>query len=248
MRFYLAFLTCLFFSCTTPPLRPELKQESGIKSFLYEDAQGKFLLKREVKKEKGRLITRSRLFSWEVQDKELETTVSVYKIGRVSKSLALRPEASQFKVWFDKEAFTSQMEILSAKRMIAAKLNSPEKKWNGVQESKIPKGRFFCFFSSLPECLKMQNILFQAREKKVIIHLIWDNYPYNREQFTDIPLTMVSEAIFSYSDKVDETLRFELDIGNQIIFYHFDREFEFVKMFWISQGLSVEEISKRGTQ
>ena len=88
----------------------------------------------------------------------------------------------------------------------------------------------------------MQNILLKARKDKVLLYIIWDGYPFNSEQYEGVEDVLISQASFYYSQKQRDSLRFELDIGNQIIFYHFDKNLQFEKMFWVSQGISLTKI------
>ena len=118
------------------------------------------------------------------------------------------------------------------------KITRPDQE-NSDVDFNLEKGRYYCFFSQLAECIEMQNILLEARNKRLFIYIVWDNYPFNSEQYEKIPTDVVSKAQFSYFKKDKDNLIFELDLGNQIILMHFDRQLKFEKMFWIAQGISI---------
>jgi hypothetical protein len=240
MRFL---ILCLLIGCATRE-RPINSNDkiSGSRTYTYQDFSGEYLLTREIRKNKNKLITRAKLIS--KSGKELESQVSVSKIGFVknikNKNISsLLPSISQFRVWFDKKEYFSQTKILRQEEMLEVTTKSPEEKWNSVKKHKIPKGKYFCYFSQLPECLKLQNLLLQAARKTIKVFVIWDNFPYHNEQFEGLGTEPISVASLSLTSHSKTEFKYTLDIGNQIIFYHFNRKLQFEKLFWVSQGLSI---------
>ena len=235
----------LLLSCAGGVANQRTVLSSSSNKFILTDASGKFNVERQIKVTGNKVLTRSILSNWKNSGEILEKSVTVSKSGRLrSGEYSLLPEASQFSVWFDKDRYFSQIKIDRKKRQLEILKKSPEKKWNGKEAVKAPSGKYFCFFSSLPECVISLNLLIKSRKGKIPIYLIWDSYPYYKEQYQGITGEVLSLAQFSFANMVEESLRFELDIGNQIIFYHFDKELKFEKMFWVSQGISLERINK----
>ena len=236
-------ILCLLFSCASRDRLMQTKDNlSGSRIYIYQDFSGQYLLSREVKISNSKLITRAKLLS--KSGKELESQVSVSQLGSVKNSknkniTSLLPQISQFRVWFDKKEYFSQTKVLRKEKSLEVTTRSPEEKWNFVKNHKIPKGKYFCYFSQLPECLKLQNLLLLAAKVKVQLFVIWDNYPYHNEQYEGLGPDPISIASLSLTSHSKTEFKYTLDIGNQIIFYHFDRELEFEKMFWVSQGISI---------
>lgn len=233
----------LMASCASRvPLTESSNDMEGVEVFSYQDFSGQYLMKREIKQQGNKLITRAKLISQ--SGKELESQVSVSAIGSVNgskgkKIVSLLPQISQFRVWFDKKEYFSQGKILRKEKKLEVTTKSPEKKWNNIQKYSIPKGSYFCYFSQLPECIKLQNLLLKAARKSVQLFVIWDNFPYHSEQYEGLGPDPISRASLSLSDHNKKEFKYTLDIGNQIIFYHFNRKLDFVKMFWVSQGVSI---------
>ncbi len=243
----IGFLLFFLISCSGTDMISKSEKRSKTHLFDYKDFSGNYTLRREVKYQNKRLVTRAKLLS--KNGKELESQVSVSKIGTVSSSknkniVSLLPQISQFRVWFNKKEYFSQLRILRKKRKIEITTKSPEEKWNSVKNYGIPKGNYFCYFSQLPECLKAQNLLLQAARKSLLLFVIWDNFPYHNEQYEGLGSEPILSANLSLSKHSKTEFKYALDIGNQVIFYHFDRDLDFTKMFWVSQGVSVVKRAK----
>jgi hypothetical protein len=236
MKFYLALVGLILVSCSTPKSIPE---KSKITEFLLTDATGSYKVTREFKTVSNKIITRVKLYGSQSSD-ELESTISVSSLGYSKKNnekqILLRPDAAQFKVWYNKEQYSSSISI-KGRRLISKKLK-PDSSKATLNTYDIPKGRYYCFFNQFAECAKAQNLLLKAKNKKVSIYIIWDNYPYHTDQYEGVSPSPFVLADFLLSDSTKDELKFSLDLGNQIIFYHYDKKLNFVKMFWVSQGIS----------
>ena len=234
----LLILITLFTSCA---LNLQTKKNQGMNSsiqeFRYTDFSGIYNLKREVKLDKGKLITRVKLFSG---SDELESTVSVSKFGSSSKSSNkyLLPSISQFKVWFNKKEYFSQIKIDRKTRKLEVLMKSPDEKWQGKKEFDLPKTSYICFFSQIPECLKSQELLLKAARGDLGLYIIWDNYPYQLEQFNEVPSAPFFYATVKLDGYEKNIVKYTLDIGNQIVSFHFDKNLKYTRMFWVSQGIS----------
>lgn len=231
-------------SCSSSQLTESVPLNIGTTSFILNDQNGSYILKREVRTTKNLLITRTKIYNPNTSSEPLETSVTVSKAGKLKKKgeIALLPHESQFKVWLEKQKFTSRLKTDSAQRKFVVQTKSPEKSFNGVKEFNIPKARYFCFFSQLPDCLAYQNLLLKARSGKIPIYIIWDAFPFHAEQYDGLKRELVSLASFYFVQKDRDSLKFELDLGNQIVIYHFDKKLKFEKLFWIAQGITLSRM------
>ncbi len=216
--------------------------------FSYTDASGSYVQRRDSLLSGNKYVSRIKLLSSK-DSTELESSVVVSRLGRLKNSKsrfdnALLPEISQFKVWFKKEEYFSQLKINKNDRTLTVIAKSPEKKYNFTNKYKLPKARYFCFFSQIPECIKLQGLLVEAAKRNVEIFVIWDNFPYYNEQYEGLPKEPYTKAVLSVSSHNKNEVRYDLDLGNQIIFYHFNKELKFIKMIWVSQGISSINTSK----
>jgi hypothetical protein len=211
----------------------------------YNDQSGNYNLKREIKYQKGKLVTRVKLFSTQ-STKELESIIAVSSIGRLQKAVALLPEISQFRVWFDQKEHFSQIKLNRKTQSLDIISKAPVTKWNFERQYKLPKGKYYCFFSQLPECLKEQNLLAKtAGNKKVQVFVIWDNFPYHNEQYEGLGEEPFVRATLTLEGHDKNMLKFGLDLGNQSIYLHFNQKIEFVAYYWISQGISAVSSVKK---
>lgn len=210
------------------------------------DPNGTYIVKREVKLRDGKLITRLRYFAKDGVT-PLENTVAISRVGtlRSTKELAVLPEAFQYKVWFEKEEYFSQGKLNPRKRSMGITVSSPKPQWSGVKDFTLPKARYICFFSQLPDCLKIQRLLIKSARQAVNLYVIWDNFPYHKELYADVGDDLVTMASLKVSGQEKEEFKFSLDIGSQILFYHYDKNLNFTKMFWVAQGISMINIEGR---
>ena len=67
----------------------------------------------------------------------------------------------------------------------------------------------------------------------------FDGFPYYSEQLQNLSGQLYTLASVYYDGEFDKTYRFGVNVENQIIFYHFNYELEFERMFWISQNITM---------
>lgn len=240
-------LFCLvLIACATSENNQSVPLTLGTTSFVLNDQNGSYILKREVKTSQNKLITRTKIFSPNTTAKPLETAVTVSKIGKSKKrkEAALLPTESQFMVWLEKQKYMTRLKTDVASRKFVVDTKSPEKSMNGIKEFDIPRARYFCFFSQLPDCLAAQNLLLKARKSRVPIYIVWDSFPFHAEQYDGLTKDLITLASFYYVQKDRDSLKFELDLGNQIVIYHFDKQLKFEKLFWIAQGITMTRMSR----
>ena len=125
------FIFFLLIGCSSRGLvtdSPELQKRNESILFEYSDNTGEYLAKREIKIVKNKLVSRVTILSRDGLQ-ELETQVSMSKLGTLKNSkdntLAILPEASQFKVWFNKELYSSNMRFNPTSKTITTIAKSP---------------------------------------------------------------------------------------------------------------------------
>lgn len=237
----------LIMSCSLQGLNEnqELEVQQSVEFFDYTDQTGQYRLKREIKLQKKKLVSRVKVFSLD-STKELEGTVSVSKLGsRASGNQivpSILPEISQFKVWYDKKEHFSQLKVVKETRTLEVLARGPNK---NIQKSfKLPQARYLCFFSQLPECLKRQNLLYLAAKKSLQIFILWESYPYHVEQLEGVEDMPYVGGMLSLDEHDKDNYRFSLDLGNQILFLQYNNKLAFKGYHWVSQGISAVIIDK----
>jgi len=215
-------------------------------TFNYVDKSGKYLLRQVVtKNEKNDLVFKKSL---EIPHKEkdhiLEQVVSVSELGFVKKTQILRPLQSQYNVWFNGKKFSSEMKIDAKKKAVILKINDPEKKSENTQTIIFPRTKLHtCFFSQILECMKVTGYVdrsLKINQAAMKLQIIWDGYPFFNETLSDFPVELFSTASFSFDGKLaDDQLRFNLETSGQSIFYIMNRKLELLKVFWVTQGISM---------
>jgi hypothetical protein len=214
--------------------------------FKLTDKAGEFVVYRENGRSQKRFVSKRQVLPFDDdKSKVLEQGIAISEIGVVGKNFKImRPYKSQYSVWFDGKKYQSNITLNSKTRKLDVKLKSPEKQWNGVQSFSFPDSKsIYCFFSQVLECAAITGYFSKVLEKKrgqMNFYIIWDGYPYFQEQYLNVPSTIFSKAQFNYDgrNKLGES-RFSLKFGGQVLFYLLDKKNEFVKKFWITQGLSM---------
>lgn len=207
--------------------------------FSYQDASGNFLIKRQIKLENGKFILRSQLFKSNTNEKPLEKTISISLMGSSQKNPVMKPLVTQHSVWFDKKRYFVQHKTNDNTRNLDSIYESPEPKWQGRVTHPFPKSKVFCFYGQLPECLAYYGLLRIGNKNWLPFTLIIDSYPYITEQLANMPDSVFINARVNYDGEFANLHRFTVDLGNQVISYHFNQELGFEKMFWIAQSISM---------
>jgi hypothetical protein len=215
-------------------------------TYSYSDVSGSFTFQREVKPIKKKLVTRTQIMLPSGGAKVVEKAVTVSQIGTIrdggGRTLVVRPLASEFTVWLEGNRYSSRMELNPAKRSMRVSLSSPDPRWRGVTEVPFPRGKHFCFYSQIPECLNHNRMLSRAVENKkktFDFYVIWDNYPYVQEQLTNVGKTLFSSATVRYDGELKGRFRYIIDMGDQVLLYQFTKDFELAGFSWIAQGITL---------
>jgi hypothetical protein len=216
--------------------------------FNYTDKNGQFIVHITSgmdKKAKAFFTKKTMLPSSGDKDKALEQSVVFSSVGSLkNKTSILRPKVSQYHVWFEGKKYTTELKLNVAKKAIDVKMTSPEAQWNGVKQVKFQSTKVVpCFFSQVIECAKVMGFISKASDKKrgvMNFVVIWEGYPYLNETFSDFPSELFSKAELEYDGQTKEgDRRFNLRVGGQSIFYVLDKKDSMVKMFWVSQGITM---------
>jgi hypothetical protein len=244
VKIFLGLLPFLF-SCSSVGLQGSPKETK--QQYSYIDGSGKFVLSREHKLLKNKLISRTQIASNQGSSlKILEKSITVSQMGTIkdknSRILILRPLASEFTVWLEGKRYDSKMRLDLKKKSMSIELNSPEPKWQGMSSVPVPQGKQFCFFSQIPDCLYHNMLLSKAMARKdesFPFYVIWEGYPFIQDQFTGVGSKLFEPANVKFNGEQKNTMRFLIEVGGQSILYHFSKSFDLVRMFWVAQGVTV---------
>ena len=238
-------LLILLMGCSSSLLQGEPRL--GKTTYSYVDESGTFSLLRESKLLDQKIVTRNQMIDKSGSGaKVLEKSVLLSRIGSIKvknkRLITIRPEASEYTVWIEGKKYFSQMRINPFKKMMTLTLSSPEQKWNGTSEISFPRGKYFCFFNQIPECLFRNYLLSNSKNadgRKMDFYVIWDNYPYIADLLTAVGSKLFAPASVKFDGEYDNLLRYIVEIENQVILYQFTKSFDLVKVAWISQGITI---------
>lgn len=223
--------------------------------FNYTDKNGTFLVKSSSgidKKNKTYVTKRSLSTQGKEKNSVLEQSLVASSVGVLKKTTnILRPKLSQYTVWFDGKKYFSEMKINLKKKAIDLKMVSPESQWSGNKQINFPSTKTLpCFFSQIMDCAKISGFIKTASEKKtgtMNLLVIWEGYPYLNETFSDFPSELFSKAQLEYDGKTKESeRRFNLRVAGQSIYYVLNEQDNMIKMFWVTQGISMVSKSVQG--
>jgi len=248
MKICILALLFLLANCSSSPsarIGSAIKKNNG-QVYAFRDVSGEFELTREVKFEKGKLATRVQIMSGSGDGERLtEKTFAMASVGSVKtkkgRSVAVRPEISQHTIWLEGKKYFTQLKLNQRRKVMEVIMESPETKWAGKREIKVPRGRIFCFYSQLPECLVASGLLAAAEEKgrRLNFMMIWDSWPYQQEEFTGLGPNAFAPAVLRAERSEKSARKFNVEVNGQALSLHFSKDSAFVRMFWTSQGISI---------
>jgi hypothetical protein len=219
----------------------------GKTSYAYVDESGTYKLQRETKVIRKKIVTRSQILdSKGSTSRVLEKAIMVSQIGSIGakgkRLLTVRPTASEFVVWLEGKKYSSKMQLDAKNKSMRVTLESPEPKWQGTSSIPFPKGKYFCFYNQIPECLYQNYLLVKATEnqnQKFDFYVIWDNYPFVQDQLAKIGNNLFATASIKFDGEIKSHFRYIVEIGGQMLLYQFTRSFDLVKVAWIAQGITI---------
>lgn len=241
MKYIAYFYIFLFISCSH--FNYSTKLSASKNSFKFKDKSSEYNFLRTTKIKDDKFISKSSMGPLLRKELNLEKTISISKMQVKGQENYLIPKISQYTVWLEKKKYFSQMKLDHKNKKIEILMNGHEKKWSGKKVINLPQADLTCFFSQIPECLKYHGLL-NPRPDSVSLLVIWDNYPYHSEIYSNMNPNAYELATIEYSGKMKGLKKFTLNLSNQMIFYLFNNENEFEKMFWIAQGITLVKQDK----
>ncbi len=240
-----ALITLLVVSCSA--FNRTSEPALGKYLYSYSDVSGNFSYQRDVKFIKKKLVTRSQIMVPSPgSDRIVEKSVTVSQLGTVRegsrRTFVLRPLASEFTVWLEGKKYSSRMQLDTAQKSMRVTLDSPEAKWKGQTLIPFPAGKYFCFFTQIPDCLYHNQILensLASKRQTFDFYVVWDNYPFVQEQLTNVGNNLFSQATIKYDGERKGEIRYILEAEDQILLYQFSKNFELTGYSWISQGINM---------
>lgn len=221
--------------------------QEGKSSYSFADSSGGYRLVRESKQIQKKVITRNQLIdSKSGQAKVLEKSILVSQLGSIKSKkgrlLTVRPLASEFVVWLEGKKYSSNMQLNPAHKTMKVTLSSPESRWQGSKEIAFPKGKYFCFFNQIPECLYHNYLLTLASKsenQKFNFYIIWDNYPFLQDQYNYVGKNLFAAATVKYDGEFKKQFRYIVEVEGQMILYTFTKSFDLARIAWIAQGITI---------
>jgi hypothetical protein len=244
----------LFVSCSGHLLNGGPRQ--GKMTYSYLDSGGRFSYLRDLKLVDNKIITRNQIINPKGSETQvLEKSIMVSRIGSIQHSkirlLTVRPEASEYIVWLEGKRYVSRMQLNPKKKNFSIELEGPETRWQGTREEVFPKGKYFCFFGQLPECLYHNSLLKNAlsnKTRRLDFYVIWESYPFVQDILMKIGNKLFAPATVKFDGEIQGLLRYVVEVEGQVVLYQFTKTFELVKVAWISQGITIappgEEIAE----
>lgn len=219
----------------------------GKTTYAYVDEGGSFKLVRETKTISKKIVTRSQIIdSRGSANRVLEKAISVSQVGSIkskkTRIVTVRPFASEFVVWLEGKKYSSTMKLNTRNKSMTVKLESPEERWSGVTEVPFPQGKYFCFYSQIPECIYHNYLLKNANEnrnRKFEFYVIWDGYPFIQEQLVRVGKKLFAPATIKFDGAINKLFRYIVEVEGQVILYQFTKSSDLVKVAWISQGITI---------
>ncbi|MCM2351642.1 MAG: hypothetical protein NDI69_16605 [Bacteriovoracaceae bacterium] len=219
----------------------------GQTPYSYADVSGSYRFIRETKQLQKKIVTRNQLLSTKgSQLRVLEKSILVSQKGSIksgkARLMTVRPLASEFVVWLEGKRYSSKMQLNAKAKAMKLTLNSPESRWQGVKEIPFPKGKYFCFFNQIPECLYhnyLLNLSLQREHQKFDFYVIWDSFPFIQDQYNYVGKNLFATATVKYDGEFNKQYRYVVEVEGQMILYTLSKSFDLVKMAWIAQGITV---------
>jgi hypothetical protein len=216
-------------------------------TYSYLDAAGSFNYVRDVKLLDKKIITRNQILDTKGSGTQLlEKSIMLSRIGSIRSSktrlLTVRPEASEYVVWLEGKKYLSRMNLDSKSKSLTIDLESPENRWQGRKSVSFPKGKYFCFFGQLPECLYHNFLLTSALnqvDRRFDFYVIWESYPFVQDILTKVGKKLFAPATVKFDGEIKGLFRYIVEVDGQMLLYQFTKNFELVKVAWISQGITI---------
>ncbi len=234
-------------SCSTQIKSLKKNLNAGTSKYSYVDRNGNFLVNRTtgfMKENERYFVKRQMEIIGKNKDNIIEQSVTISAAGLVkNKTAILRPEESEFSIWFDGKKYTSKLILNKKKKAFDLKTTGPTDNDNTSRTIKFPSSKMIsCFYSQLTECLMLNGFLKEAIKKEagaIRLYIVWDGYPFFQEAYNDLPNELFSMGQVSYDGKLKaDEIRFSLNVGNQNILFVVNEDGHLLRIFWIAQGVT----------
>jgi hypothetical protein len=235
----------LLLGCSGHLLNSGPKQ--GKTTYSYVDSGGTFSYLRDLKIVDKKIISRNQILDPKGSGSQLlEKSIMVSRVGSIktpkARLLTVRPEASEYIVWLEGKRYVSRMQLNPKKKNLRIELESPETRWQGEKEESFPRGKYFCFFGQIPECLYHNFVLKNAltqENRRFDFYVIWESYPFVQDILTKVGKKIFAPATVKFDGEIKGLFRYIVEVEGQVILYQFTKTFELVKVAWISQGITI---------
>lgn len=251
--FQILFAVLLLTGCASSKLKQKqknilastktLKNHNLNQVLIFADNSGKFSIKRSLKNQGNKLLFQRMIYEDDFS-KFLERSRSVSVFNQsLSEENVLRPMVSQFKAWFDGQEYSNQIKFSYSKREVEVLTQSKESKYPASQKFSLPPdNKKLCFFYMVTECMKLWGVpekVALSPSYETWFYVIMDAYPFLDLIYNEIPNKWITEATLVYDGFKDKEHQFSLELHDQIISLKFNEKWDFVAMYWVSQGISM---------
>lgn len=231
------------YSCSTSNGLDNIAEGRSVYNYI--DESGKYSYIKDVKKNNGKIISRVTIKSAKGGDRVLEKSVTISQVGSISqnkkRTIAIRPMASDLLIWLNSQKYEVQQRINIKNKAMNVRSKGPENRWSS-EDVKFPKGQYFCYFGQLPECLAFTKLTQRSQtspDTAFSFHIIWESYPHNQDYLVGIGKSLFTPASIKYDGLYKGHHRYSVDVAGQSILFHYTKNFSFVRMFWVNQGISL---------
>lgn len=254
-KIILVFVLSLLFlsSCSSSKKRGQARDSSDLgltpnafnlnQVLIFTDNSGNFSIKRSMKNSKGKLLFQRMIYQEDFSKfLERSRSVSIFDPEAVEEK-RLRPVVSQYKGWFDGVEYSNQIKLSYSKREVEILTETKDKKYAASQKFSLPpENKKLCFFNMIPECIKLWGIpqqIGQSKNFETWFYVVMDAYPFIDLQYNDVSNKWITEATLIYDGMKDKEHQFSLEFQGQAIALKFNEKWDFVALYWVSQGVSM---------
>ena len=244
-------ISILSLSCSKFSKRTQSKKRYSEHKFSFSDKSGQFSMIRTSGLTKSmEFVTKEKILphkSWDGLPLEKAVLISSFRKWDNNISI-IRPKISQRTYWFNKKKYFSEVELVEKKNVLKLKWKGPEDLTFKTKIQDLPKiKKLYCFIGQLIECIKETGFFNKSMKEKVgsvFLTIIFDGHPYFNKHYRGLNKEVITQGEFVYDNKIKGKLfRYALNFNDHSITYFVDKKGNFVDKFWISQGLSVRNLS-----
>ncbi len=220
------------------PKTTNSKNIYGNHEFQLQDLSGLYRLSRNIYKKSGKIYFESKLLNPNKTREALEKSQIILKKYNKNGKNILVPVISQFTTWIDKKKYFSQIKINTSKKVFEI-YTEPE---NVKAEVGFVNSNWICPFSLLPECLGLSGYVSagaQGKWRQKSIWVMWDNHPYQQKFYENVSPSMFTRARLIFEGTKNGYYQISVEISGQSISLLFTPGYQFEKMIWVAQGLSL---------